>query len=617
MRDFFRAKIASTPQRKDAFAQANATAIVMTNFLSGNTPEKWEEIKTHPFYKFYLEKLVNQGEEYISSPVPALPYTAYCRFCEDGNRTAYEIPSAARRERLRVLTVLTKLYGEKYLGALCDVIWAILDECTWALPAHIKEGFDDPYTRRTFLELGSTTTGAILTECEAVLGEVIPLRIRKRMKTEIRERIIAPYFHNIYWWMEGTNNWGAVCCANVMSCIAHYGTPEEFYRAEPSMNATVLNFIASYGKDGCCAEGVSYWYYGFGHFVRYADVVRNYTKIHPSVPVAHIFATTPVRACETVVGREFVKDGVIDYFAREDVRRAALFAANMRLCGECSVSFSDGPREYYFEPYLLAYLKKEYPDDIFYPAKELERFSLTLHNFIWADPDGTYGEKRKEGAVYYAESQWFIDNRKKYSLAAKGGHNYESHNHNDIGSFLIATEKGMCFADLGSGEYTRQYFDNAYRYDILVCSSRGHSVPIVNGKYQCRPQNIVATAETDGKAFFEVEYAAFYEDLTLKTAKRSFACDDNGVTLTDVFSFTETPKSLVERFVSLMKPELGDGAVTLGNVKLSYDKTAFTAHVSTEDYNGALGKKQTAYLIDLFPVALAKDAAYTFRFSVE
>ena len=66
-------------------------------------------------------------------------------------------------------------------------------------------------------------------------------------------------------------------------------------------------------------------------------------------------------------------------------------------------------------------------------------------------------------------------------MAAKGGNNGESHNHNDVGSFLYLAGDEMLLTDLGAGEYTRDYFGEK-RYDILCNHSFGHSVPVIDGK---------------------------------------------------------------------------------------------------------------------------------------
>ena len=173
----------------------------------------------------------------------------------------------------------------------------------------------------------------------------------------------------------------------------------------------------------------------------------------------------------------------------------------------------------------------------------------------------------------------------------------------------------MSFADLGSGEYTRQYFDNAYRYDLLVCSSRGHSVPIVNGAYQAQPI-YTATAETDRADRFTVSYAPIYEQPTLTSAVRSFSCDENGITLVDTFRFDEMPQALVERFVAQQEPILSLGEVCVGDTVLRYDASLFEVSCSTETFSDHACKEQTAYLIDLTPKTLAKEFSYSFRFDI-
>jgi hypothetical protein len=46
-------------------------------------------------------------------------------------------------------------------------------------------------------------------------------------------------------------------------------------------------------------------------------------------------------------------------------------------------------------------------------------------------------------------------------MAIKGGNNGESHNHNDVGSFIIYTDGEPLFIDPGVGEYTAKTFSNS------------------------------------------------------------------------------------------------------------------------------------------------------------
>ena len=52
-----------------------------------------------------------------------------------------------------------------------------------------------------------------------------------------------------------------------------------------------------------------------------------------------------------------------------------------------------------------------------------------------------------------------------------------------LGNFLVHFGGETLIIDLGSGSYTRDYF-GARRYEILVNSSWGHNVPLVNGCQQ-------------------------------------------------------------------------------------------------------------------------------------
>ncbi len=590
----------------------------MFNFITGNTPEKWEKIKAHSFYRKDLEALAVYGEQILSSPIPETRYTDYYRFLEDGDRKAYEKPYFERRDRLTALTILCRLYGEKYLPALCDLIWAICEMTTWALPAHIKEGVSDAQERREFLELGSTNIGALLSETVLVLGDMLPTVIRERVRDKVRERIINSYFKNLYWWFDGTNNWGAVCSHNVAVCLMVFGTEREFFRAEPTLHRTMEQFLASYGSDGCCQEGISYWDYGFGHFLMYADAVRNYTRQNSSVCVEHARLSVRGRRADCVDGGAgFVRDGVVDYFLRRDVKEAALYPFRMHLTGDRAVSFSDGSGAFSYTRAYFTLLHREYPDAVSLPdCRFATRSFKDLRYYLWADPDEKTENTFREGTSYYAEAQWFIRKTARYSLAAKGGHNHEPHNHNDVGSFLLTLSDGsMPLADLGAGLYTKQFFELATRYDHLVTSSRGHSVPIVNGAYQVYAEHrATLLSQTDDS--FEMEISASYECPSLSSLIRRFDCDADGVTLVDRFVFTEASTSLVERFVLTVEPSLGDGEVRIGGARLVYDAARLSATVTAEDYLDHAGHTATAYLLDLTAKAPVSEAAYTFRILV-
>src|SRR5574340_1658993 len=80
-------------------------------------------------------------------------------------------------------------------------------------------------------------------------------------------------------------------------------------------------------------------------------------------------------------------------------------------------------------------------------------------------------------------------------LAAKGGHNAESHNHSDVGSFLVYLDGQPVLVDAGVGTYTKQTF-SSQRYEIWTMQSAYHNVPTVHGIQQGAGREFAARGVT-------------------------------------------------------------------------------------------------------------------------
>jgi hypothetical protein len=68
-------------------------------------------------------------------------------------------------------------------------------------------------------------------------------------------------------------------------------------------------------------------------------------------------------------------------------------------------------------------------------------------------------------------------------VAAKGGHNDESHNHNDIGEFVVYLDGKPLLIDAGVETYSRKTFSER-RYEIWTMQSGYHNLPTVDGVEQ-------------------------------------------------------------------------------------------------------------------------------------
>jgi len=78
-----------------------------------------------------------------------------------------------------------------------------------------------------------------------------------------------------------------------------------------------------------------------------------------------------------------------------------------------------------------------------------------------------------------------------FLVAAKGGNNDESHNHNDIGNYVVYYNGLPLLIDVGSGTYTARTF-NSHRYDIWSNCSDFHNLPTINGVNQSPGANFKA-----------------------------------------------------------------------------------------------------------------------------
>lgn len=78
------------------------------------------------------------------------------------------------------------------------------------------------------------------------------------------------------------------------------------------------------------------------------------------------------------------------------------------------------------------------------------------------------------------------------TLAAKGGHNGEHHNHRDVGSVVVALDGVPLLVDAGQPTYTAQTF-GPDRYGIRAMQSAWHSVPAPFGLEQGTGSAFAAT----------------------------------------------------------------------------------------------------------------------------
>ena len=158
---------------------------------------------------------------------------------------------------------------------------------------------------------------------------------------------------------------------------------------------------------------------------------------------------------------------------------------------------------------------------------------------------------------------------------------------------------GQVFGDLGAGLYTRQYFRNSTRYQIINCSSLGHSVPYFGKTVQKPGKEYRAQNVTYGESTFSFDFAAAYGNENLAALSRVFTVTPDSVTVCDRFDWKgEAPA--VERYMLWDEPTVTDGGFTVGGLTCRFTGKVKKIAVVPFEYeiHHAGGSTRGAWFVD-------------------
>ena len=545
-------------------------------------------------------------EHYLAQPIYAIPFSMLRRFEDDGDRSEFEYSDRgyfARRGHLECEVIGAWLYPERedILAKLQDTMWAICDEYTWSVAAHMHHGEalraslqEDNYT----IDLFAAETGDTMAEALMLLGDRLDPILIKRVKRELKKRIIDRFEAGTFGWCETTtNNWAAVCAGSVgMACLCELEDNARLGRIIEHLLGAMRNFVSGFAEDGSCLEGTGYWSYGFGYFSYFADMLYRRTA------------------------------GEIDLFNDPRVHDIALFPQKCCFYGSRGVSFSDSGNRVGLGLGLTHMLSGHY-DDVFIPETVnvgcgigiggCHRFAGTFNNIVWS-PEGEIPRRPIADGYQLHAAQWYIASGKdNVGIAAKGGNNGEPHNHNDIGNFIVYKNGVEIIADLGSGEYDRKYFSRE-RYTLTHCGSQGHCVPVIGGAYQKAGTQYAAgdfyMDENGIKMDIAPVYALEGDNSVIREIK--FDRESGVITVSDDFKLAKASE-IIERFVSRIEPKAVDGGAVIGNDKASMTLTMTEGDAVAKIYSGTEkdhgGNPFTVWYVDFVTTEATADSSFKFE----
>jgi hypothetical protein len=451
---------------------------------TGSERTRWESLP-----EAVRKDLIANGEQYLGYKWPSLPAALFLEYARNGNRSRYEHEHFARRNSLTDLLVAECVEGQgRFLDDIVNGVWAICEESFWGVPAHVgaqKAGSGLPDSAEPIVDLFAAETGESLAWTYYLLGErldrVSPL-IRPRIVREIDRRILTPCLErDDFGWMGfgggRVNNWNPWCNSNWLAC-ALLVEPDEARRIKTvaKIVRSLDHFFDAYADDGGCDEGPGYW---------------------GRAPASLLDCLEPLHSATK---------GAIDVYDRPLVKEMGRYIYRVHIADDYFVNFADASAKVRPDGELVYRYGKRIGDD------RLAAFGAYLHAMDRGAGAGFLGKGGYSVGRYLAEifndaelrpapaqpplvrDAWLDGiqvmtardmegTTRGFFIAAKGGHNAESHNHNDVGNFIVYRDGRPLLIDAGVETYSRKTF-SGQRYEIWTMQSGYHNLPTIDGVMQ-------------------------------------------------------------------------------------------------------------------------------------
>ena len=457
--------------------------------------------------------LLAEADQALVRPAPVLRASDWARAFRDGVRTAYEDNVSALCDRTALLATAAVLAGEAapaaappgaapYLDGAADGLVALLEAGTWCWAPHDRfaaaRGDLVPDPDRPFLDLGAAEAALLAAWADHVLGDRLEARLpglRRRIRREVARRVLDPFRQTRDWhWIgaDGTaSNWNAWIHHAVLTCaLTLVEDPGERAETVRLVIEGLDHYVAVLPEDGGIDEGISYWWLGAGQLLESLDLLA--AAAGPALdardlPLLAQLARYPLRT--HLGGPWYVNVGDAPARLPGDQSWHLLHRWG-RLLGDPEVSAhaAAGGRR---ADGLAAH-----------PRQGLGRTLAALADPEWAAacspreaPGAPDGAEPTDGAAPWLGRQVWLPGVQLLvaredagtstglTVAAKGGHNDERHNHLDVGSFVVALDGRPMLVDVGKPTYTAASF-GPDRYDAWPVGSGWHNVPEIAGAAQ-------------------------------------------------------------------------------------------------------------------------------------
>ena len=552
-----------------------------TPFPAYSDREKWQNL-SQELKDYYIQN----ADELKNYKWPVMPASMYMEFVRNGNRSNFQSLFTKRRMSLFILMMAECIEGKgEYLDNIIDLVWMICEESTWVIPAHNNQnnrssGAVVDIEKGVIIDLTAAETGSLMSWVYYFLGNVLaeasPI-IKRRIEIEIEKRIIKPYLErDDFWWMgfdkdahSRVNNWNPWINSNVIVAFLIFADRETKIKGiEKAVRSTDI-FLGSYAEDGGCDEGPGYFGVAGASLLDFVEELSFATNNEIDIHHWEIIKNMACYIYRVYIGKSFFVN-FADAHAQIHTPSGLLYRTGRKV-GDNNLSG--------FAQYLekKGYVRKPYiGDGRCYFRKLTDIFQIQEENFNFIAPKSFFFEGIQ---VMTARDKEGSDGM---FVAAKGGHNNESHNHNDIGNFILYYDAEPIIIDIGVETYTKKTF-SPERYSIWTMQSSYHNCPEINGYEQLPGKDKKASAvkysQQGDETALEMDLKEAYpQEAKIINYNRRFTFKHgHSFEIADNYTLESCTTPLIINLMAYTKPVIEKGSISFGPITMSYDEAEFGA----------------------------------------
>lgn len=520
------------------------------------------------------QSYIGYGEQYLGQPWTTLPLTSFAEFKTNGNRTRYEAASFAKRRKLAALVMAEIVEGKgrftddivNGLGSLCEETW-------WGIPAHYGKRF--PVASDQTVDLFNAETAGLIAWTRYMLEaqlEAFAPGFCRHIDDEITRRMLRPAVAKNYWWKKAGMNWNPWICSNWLTCVLicerdSARRTEAIGQIVKAMGA----FTDAYPADGGCDEGTGYWDRAAASLYECIRLLRLATDDKADM------MTPKVREMLAYIYKMYISGGYCVNFADAHDNR---MQAQPDIVMPIALDTQD--------PVMLGFAAHIAHGNYLFtaPAPLYERSgnfpALGRELFMLRDIKAAMAVTPREPQMkdtWLPDLQVMTARRGRFFVAMKGGTNGESHNHNDVGNFIVYAGNSPLIIDAGVGEYTSATFGKD-RYSIWTMQSAYHNLPLINGVMQKDGRQYAAKVVSRKAGTLTLDIAGAYpEEAAVAEWKRTVSVKAGGVEVTEDYRLREWREPTRLMLLTTIRPDTDGGRITIGNHAITFDASHLSASV--------------------------------------